>query len=301
VTEQCQPASGAVEHVIHHPAGRNAWSSWHGRSIPATRATVKLGTSPFHAPAFVKANVPLRTRRRPGRKKGHPAALRRLPSQIDQHEQAPLPVDKHGKFCCPACHSQLSRVAHHDRLVEELVPAQRWTICYHTTSGWCPCCRKKIESRAPDQPPAATLPHAQLGLNAIATAVLMRVGYRLPLRQISRLMGQLPGLQLSPGAIVKQLRRVSRWLGADYDQLLRVIRSSPVVHADETGWRTNGRNGFLWTICSDQHTLYHVDRSRGAKVIVDLLGKGFGHSGQTLISDFYSVYDRLGSMKRGRT
>jgi transposase len=257
--------------------------------------TARLQQQPRPAPpSFVKANVPPKTRRRrPGRKKGHPAALRPLPQHIDQHEQVDLPVDQQGKLCCPQCHSQLSDVARHERLVEELVPAQRLTICYHTTSGWCPCCRRKIESRAADQPPAADLPHAQLGLNAIATAVLMRVAYRLPLRQISRLLGQLPGLHLSPAAIVKQLRRVSRWLGADYDHLLRVIRASAVVHADETGWRTSGRNGFLWTICSGQHTAYHVDRSRGAKVIADLLGKGFGYDGQTLVSDFYSVYDQF--------
>lgn len=244
-------------------------------------------------PSFVKPNVATRPHRRPGRKSGHPAALRPRPQRIDQHEQVPLPVDAYGKPCCPECRSQLSQVTQHQRLVEELVPAQRLTVCYHTTSGWCPCCRRKIESRATDQPPAADLPHAQLGLNAIATAVLMRVAYRLPLRQISRLLGQLPGLHLSPAAIVKQLRRVSRWLGGDYDHLLRMIRASAVVHADETSWRTNGRNGWLWTICSRDHTLFHVDRSRAAKVIADLLGKGFGHNGQTLVSDFYSVYDQF--------
>src|SRR5690606_8030351 len=76
-------------------------------------------------PSFVKANANKRSRRRPGRKKGHPAALRPLPQQIDQHEQVPLPLDTYGKPCCPECRSQLSRVAHHQRLVEELVPSRR--------------------------------------------------------------------------------------------------------------------------------------------------------------------------------
>jgi hypothetical protein len=43
-----------------------------------------------------------------------------------------------------------------------------------------------------------------------------------------------------------------------------------VVHADETGWRTNGKSGYLWTLTNDRHTLYHIDRSRSGKVIVDL-------------------------------
>jgi hypothetical protein len=61
-----------------------------------------------------------------------------------------------------------------------------------------------------------------------------------------------------------------------------------------TGWRTNGKNGYLWTLTNASHTLYHVDPSRSGDVIVALLGKAFGGTtDQTLISDFYSVYDRF--------
>ena len=123
--------------------------------------------------------------------------------------------------------------------------------------------------------------------------MVMRVCYRLPLRQITRLFEQLPGLKISPGAIVKQIRRVGRWLAKQYHRLKLSIRAAGVVHGDETGWRTNGNNGYLWTLTTPDHTLYHVDRSRSAKVIAQLLGQAFGHDGQTLVSDFYSVYDQF--------
>jgi transposase len=252
-------------------------------------------------PGFVKANVPENKHpKKPGRKKGHPAALRPMPDKIDVHEQVNVPVDNFGKVCCPECRSQLSEVQQHLRYVEELVPSKVLTTCYHTTSGWCPCCRKQVESRAENQPPAADLPHAQLGLNALATAMVMRVCYRLPLRQITRLFLQLPALKISPGAIVKQIKRVAKWMARQYHRLKLVIRAAGVVHADETGWRTNGKNGYLWTLTTDDAdqnqkpcTLYHVDRSRSTGVIVELLGKAFGHGGQTLVSDFYSVYDQF--------
>jgi transposase len=190
-------------------------------------------------------------------------------------------------------------VAHHRRVVEDIVPSKVITTCYHTTSGYCPSCRRQVESRSADQPPAADLPHAQLGINALATAAVMRVCYRLPLRQITRLFAQLPGLRLSPAAIVKQLARLSRWLEDQYDRLKLALRAAGVVHADETGWRTNGRNGYLWTLTNSTHTLYHIDRSRGAKVIVDLLGRSFGHEGGgKLVSDFYSVYDQIGGTQQ---
>jgi transposase len=190
----------------------------------------------------------------------------------------------------------LSDVKHHERIVEELIPSEVRVTCYHTTSGYCPGCRKTVESRVPEQPPAADVPHAQLGLNALATAAVMRVCYRLPLRQITRLFKHLPGLSISPGAIVKQIKRLGQWLEKQYHRLKLALRLAGVVHADETGWRTNGKNGYLWTLTNADHTLYHVDSSRGRKVIVELLGKAFGQtSDQTLVSDFYSVYDHFDS------
>jgi len=134
-------------------------------------------------PAFVKANVPKKSRKKPGREKGHAAALRPMPEKIDVHQHIPLPVDDSGQTSCPHCKTQLNDVKHHQRIVEDIIPAEVITSCYHTTSGWCSHCRQQVESRDPDQPPAADLPHAQLGINTLATVAVMRVCYRLPLRR----------------------------------------------------------------------------------------------------------------------
>jgi len=250
-------------------------------------------------PSFVKANVPEKTRKKPGRKDGHVAALRPMPAKIDVHQDVPVPVDTLGQPSCPDCKTQLSEVEHHEHVVEDIIPSKVVTTCYHTVSGWCPCCRKAVESRAEDQPPAHDLPHAQLGIHALSTAAVMRVCYRLPLRQITRLFLQLPGLKLSPGAIVKQIRRLGKWLEGQYDRLKLVLRAAGVVHGDETGWRIDGKNNYLWTLTNATHTLYHMDRSRGAKVIVDLLGRSFGREGGgKLVSDFYAAYDQIGGTQQ---
>jgi hypothetical protein len=246
----------------------------------------KVAPPPFIKPAAAQKKHP----KKPGRKAGHAAALRPAPNQIDVHQQVPLPVDLSGAVSCPHCKTQLSDVKHHERVVEEIIPVKVQTLCYHCISGWCPSCRKHIESRAPEQPPAADLPHAQLGINALTWAAVMRVCYRMPLRQITALFAQL-GLKLSAGAIAKQLQRMSRWLHGQYHRLQLSLRLAGVVHADESGWRTNGKSGYIWTLTNPDHTLYHIDRSRGGKVIADLLGADFGSDGQgTLISDFYGAY-----------
>jgi len=252
----------------------------------------QLKTQPRPAPPpFIKPAAPdSRHRKTPGQKPGHAAALRPAPAHIDVHQQVPLPIDTAGVVSCPHCKTQLSEVKHHERVVEEIIPVKLQTTCFHCISGYCPSCRKHIESRADEQPPAADLPHAQLGINALTWAAVMRVCYRMPLRQITALFQQL-GLKMSPGAIAKQLQRMSRWLHGQYHRLQLSLRLAGVVHADETGWRTNGRNGYLWTLTNAEHTLYHIDRSRSGRVIADLLGSDFGSDGQgTLVSDFYGAY-----------
>jgi hypothetical protein len=87
---------------------------------------------------------------------------------------------------------------------------------------------------------------------------------------------------------------MSRWLEGQYHRLKLSLRMAGVVHADETGLRINGRNGYIWTLTNADHTLYHVDRSRGGRVIAGLLGKGFGSDGKgTLVSDFYGAYQQF--------
>jgi hypothetical protein len=151
-------------------------------------------------------------------------------------------------------------------------------------------CRRRVESRAAEQPPAANVPHGQLGLNALATAAVLRVVHRLPFGQVVRVLADLPQLSVSAGGVARQLQRLGDWLDPYYERVKLALRASPRVNADETGWRTNGRNGYLWTVTDPRHTLYHVDPRRSGEVIEGLLGRSFAG---TLTSDFYSAYDRL--------
>ena len=237
-------------------------------------------------PDWIKPPVVRRRGKKPGRKLGHPAAPRPMPDHIDVHQEVPLPRDPAGRESCPRCNACLLDLEDHERVVEDIIPAKVVVTCYHTRSGWCPCCRKQVESRAPEQPPAANIPDGQLGINALATAMVLRIVHRLPFRQVTGVFANLPELSVSPGAITRQVQRIADWLEGDYEKLLIELRLAPHVYADETGWRTDGRNGYLWAATSPSHTVYHVDKTRAGKVIRRLLGRAFGG---TLVSDFYTA------------
>jgi transposase len=62
------------------------------------------------------------------------------------------------------------------------------------------------------------------------------------------------------------------------------------MNADETSWRVNGQNHWLWVFTNKDTALYQIDKSRGSKVVRDILGERYRG---VLISVFYSAYNKL--------
>ena len=84
--------------------------------------------------------------------------------------------------------------------------------------------------------------------------------------------------------------QVSRLFGPTYADLLRLMRQQMVLHIDETGWKVDGDNHWLWVFINDIVALFVLSKSRGSKVPAALLGNEFDG---TIISDFFSAYSPL--------
>lgn len=69
------------------------------------------------------------------------------------------------------------------------------------------------------------------------------------------------------------------------------VRASKIVHGDETGWREEGQNGYVWGFFTPEgERLYEYDKSRGGVVARRILGPNFGG---VLSSDFYGGYNEF--------
>ena len=77
---------------------------------------------------------------------------------------------------------------------------------------------------------------------------------------------------------------------AIYEGIKQSIRYSPCVNADEMGWRVNGENHWLWVFTNKDAAFYQIDKSRGSKVVGNILGEKYQGA---LVSDFYSAYNEL--------
>ena len=75
----------------------------------------------------------------------------------------------------------------------------------------------------------------------------LRTVMRLPLRQIQAYLATLHGLKISVGELAELLHRLTEKLELTLAGLKAAIRVSPAVQADETGWREDGSNGYIWS------------------------------------------------------
>jgi hypothetical protein len=122
---------------------------------------------------------------------------------------------------------------------------------------------------------------------------LWREEGRLPLRVMQRLLRAQYGLHLSLGELVEILHTVAERGEAPYAALREQVRKASCVNADETGWREEGENGYLWSFSTP--SVYYLERhaSRSGEVAKGVLGESEKEAdafGGVLCSDFYSGY-----------
>jgi transposase len=133
----------------------------------------------------------------------------------------------------------------------------------------------------------------------VSVMAYLRTSLRLPCRCIQEYLETMHGVHVSVGEIVEVLHRVRRQVQPELGQLRRQMRGSAALHMDETGWREDGQNGYVWvgSTCGPEAVRYYeYDRSRGRKVVQRLLGAEFAG---VLHSDFYGAYNiYLGAHQR---
>ena len=134
----------------------------------------------------------------------------------------------------------------------------------------------------------------RLGVNLLSLMAALREEGRLPFRTVQWYLSTVHQLRLSLGAIVRAIHQVARQAQPAVDRILERIRGSPVVHADETGWREDGANGYAWTFSTPTER-YFLRRGRHKEVVDEVLDESF--SG-VLVSDFYAAYHHYPGLKQ---
>jgi transposase len=244
-------------------------------------------------PSFGKANRPKAAEPKPPRRQRAPQHNHGRP------REEPTRIVQHALERCPTCGYRLQgHSLDYRRQVLELPPPQPVEVIEHRVlKRYCPCCRQWRRPRL--DLTGQVLGQGRLGVRLVSLIAYLRQPLRLPVRRIQHHLRTLHQLRLSEGEIVGVLHQVRRATTATVGGLLEEARASPVLHADETGWRENGRNGYLWSFSTPGEAAvryYAYDASRAQAVVKRLLGEEcHGH----LVSDFYAGYnDYAGPQQR---
>lgn len=232
-------------------------------------------------PAFVKANAPERPKQ---------ARKQRAPEQNHARRlETPTQIVEHRLEYCPACQGHLSgaHLARRRQVIDLPPPPPVEVIEHQVFKGWCSFCQTWRE--APLDLSGQVPGQGRIGVGIASLVAHLRLVVRAPIRVIQAWLASVHELRLSVGAISDLLRRMAAHGQGALKAVRERIRASPVVQADETGWRENGQNGYIWFAGTPTGERYfEYQHSRAGAVINTLLGEDFGG---VLTSDFYAAYN----------
>ena len=87
------------------------------------------------------------------------------------------------------------------------------------------------------------------------------------------------------------MHQLSRHLREVPDKLVKEYRRSAVRHADETGWRTDGQNGYAWIFATPDIRLFRFRKSRSSAVPKEVFGTK--ELPGVLVVDRYNAYNKV--------
>jgi len=242
-------------------------------------------------PAWAKANRPMREK-----PEGQTRKKRNSTHNHGRRTMTPTRVVQHALEHCPECNYALggASIARRREVID--LPETPIEVSEHQIlKRYCPVCqawktpRVRLESVVVGQ--------GRIGLRLMSLIGVLRVIHRLPLARIQELLTQLYGLRLSEGGIQQILDRLRVGLDPTRAAIVAESRASPSRHLDETGWRQDGQNGYIWVEATQGPTptrVYTYRKSRAGSVADELVGDYAG----VLVTDGYAAYDHLPCSKQ---
>jgi len=213
---------------------------------------------------------------------GHPPWQRAKPKRIDQIVPVAAPAT------CPHCQGHdLQPVAEVYEHVQEDIVLEPRTVAtrFVHQQRYCPVCDRNVV-----QPGPGELLGAYIGPAAKATAIYLRYELNVPDRKISRFFAEFFGLKFVPASAYGFERQAVRRALPLYEDLRQKIRALPVAHGDETSWRQDGDNYFVWYGGNDQLAFFVFAPDRSGQTAQSIFGE---HFDGILVSDAYAAYNAV--------
>lgn len=228
-------------------------------------------------PSFVKEETRI-YHHKSGQKEGHEGVSRETPKEIDETKKWDIKE-------CPDCGTKLSKIQRKRRRyitdIEVKTKNTENIIC----GRYCKTCDKIVEPKITD-----ALPNARFGLKLMLFILALKLDSRVPSNKIISILNTIFQIKISDGEIYGILKQLKTAFGDYYKELERKIKEALVKNIDETSWRINGKNYWLWNFINKEVALYVINQRRSSKVPIKILGN---QEGKTIVSDRLPAYSEL--------
>jgi transposase len=227
---------------------------------------------------------PGQERRKPGGQPGHPAHQREL---FPPEMLASVPTD-YLLDACPSCGGHLLLTDAAEPIVAQRVEIAAVPLEIHehrSHPGWCPHCRQECYAPFP-----LSIERGGLAGPRLTTIIAYLKGAcHASYSTIRKFVRDVIGLTISRGQLAKIIGKVSRALEQPYDELLRDLPGQAALNVDETGHKHNGQQHWTWCFRAGLYTLFKIDPTRSADVLIEVLG---AECDGVLGCDYFSAYRR---------
>ena len=213
---------------------------------------------------------------RGGARRGHVGHGR----QAVNGSQADRIVDIDVGNACPECKGELKESkGRRFRTVIDIQPIKVKKILYRIVRKKCTQCGRIFQGTVP-----GVLPKSLFGNELLSHIAVQHYIYGTPLGRIEA------QLNIGIGSMIGALHRIGRLFKDVPDRLIQEYRQALVRHADETGWRNDGRSGYSWLFCTDKISIFRFRNTRSSKIPLAVLGSK--KLPGVLVVDRYNGYNK---------
>jgi len=219
-------------------------------------------------------------KRKRGAQPGHPQHLRPIfPPEAVNH------IESYTLDCCPNCGGSLRPAKRSPDVLRQIEITETPTLVseHRGLAYWCPHCRKFHYAPLPN----AVVKAGLFGPRLTALVAFMKGVCHASFSTIRKFLRDVAHVDVSRGYLAKLIAKASESLAAAYAELFSRLPCEAVLNIDETGHKEYREKFWTWCFRAQLYTLFRIDKSRGSKVLVEVLGKEFNG---VLGCDYFGAY-----------
>jgi len=211
-------------------------------------------TDGYRKPAPKNRSLRTQSGKKSGGQAGHDGTTLR-------QTETPDFIEIHAPETC-TCGTDLSQAPVHGEEIRQVfeLPEPRLDVTEHRiVEKICPSCRKKVAG----VPPKNVTAPVQYGERFLSFLAYANVDQAIPLARVRRFAQDLFGASVSCGTVRSASKKLRGHLSGFLEALRSHLKKAPVMGADESGIRVEGKLMWLHVHSTPSATLYGVHEKRG--------------------------------------